>query len=109
MVKRNKNKKLIIQGRDMIEELGLEELSEEKKVEIIERMGGILHERILLRLIKELTDKEAEKVNDLLKRERVEDAYRYIERKVPNFNKIIQKEVEKFQKEMIKRVKERIA
>lgn len=109
MVKQKKNKKIIIQGRDMIEELRIENLPGQKQQKILSEMGKALYDRILLQMIKKLSNKEAEKVNDFLERGETEKAFKYIETKVLNFGAIIKKEVKTFQKEMMKAVKGKVA
>lgn len=102
-------KKLTILGRDMIEELGLEDLPEERQLKIVSEMGDALYDRILLRLVEKLNDKEAEEMNRLLKEGKEEKINEYLEKKIPNLGAIIKREVKTFQKEIIKRTKERVA
>jgi len=105
MTNPRENKKLILQGRDMVEELGLENLAKEKQGKILEELGKVLYDRMLLRLIEKLSDEEAEKVNILLNKGEIEKAYEYIERKVPNFPAILKKEIKAFQEAVIQRAK----
>ncbi|MDI6591834.1 MAG: DUF5663 domain-containing protein [Patescibacteria group bacterium] len=104
-----KEEKITIQGKDMIKELGLENLLLEGQVELIKKMSEVLYERIFLRLVNELSDEEAEEVSRYLEKKDYKKMDRYLIEKIPNFSAIWKEEIEKFQEEMIKRVKERAA
>ena len=97
------NKKI----KTIIDELGLENLSEEKKQELIMKMSEIAYKRIILRAIKNLSDEEAKELNDILKNQGEKQANDYLEEKNPDlFSTIIKEEVEKYRKEMIESVGE---
>jgi len=101
-----KDKTINIQGTDMIKDLGLEGLSDEKKEKIIERMGNLLHKRILLRFLKELSDQDAKRVNELIRQNKLQMAYSYIEDKNLNFYKIVEEEVRNFKNELVQRLED---
>lgn len=98
-----------IQFKDIIKELGLENLTVEKQTELIDRMSETVYKRILLRLVDRLTDEEAKEINHLLDKEDFEKADEYIRDKAPDFVEILKQEVEKFQEQMIEPLKEKSA
>ena len=97
------NKKI----KTIIDELGLEKLSEEKKQELIMKMAEIAYKRVILRAIKNLSDEEAKELNDILKNQGEKQANDYLEEKNPDlFSVIVKEEVEKYRKEMIEAAEE---
>lgn len=101
-----KDKTINIQGTDIIEDLGLEGFSDEKKEKIIEKIGDVLHKRILLRFLKELSDQDAKKINELIKQNKLQLAYSCVEEKNPNFYKIVEEEIRDFKNELVQRLED---
>ena len=99
-----KDKTTNIQGTDMIEDLGLEGLPDEKKEKIIERMGDLLHKRILLRFLEKLNNQDAKRVNELIRQNKLQMAYSCIEEKNLDFHKIVEEEIRNFKKEIVQRL-----
>jgi hypothetical protein len=91
---------------NLIKELGLKQLSEKEQKELLEKMGKVVYERILIKVIKKLTDEEASKLTELLKEKKIEEFGKYLDEKVPNSASIMKEEVEKYRKEIIEAIKE---
>lgn len=51
---------------DLIKELGLEDLSQEKKDELILRIGELIQQNIVLRVLDELSEKDKEEFDKVL-------------------------------------------
>lgn len=101
-------KKQTIQLKDIIKELGLENLSIEKQAELIDRMSKLIYQRILLQAINKFSEEEAAELNQLLGKENYEKVDEYIRDKCPEFVSILKEELKNFEEEMIKKVKERV-
>lgn len=104
----DETKQQTIQFRDIIKELGLEGLPIEKQAELIERMSKLIYKRILLRIVDRLSENETEELNVLLDKENYEKADEYIRDRAPDFVSLFKEEVEKFQSEMMGKIKERL-
>lgn len=94
---------ITIQGKDIIEKLGLEKMSSEQQAGLIEEISEVAYDSVLLRIAEKLTDKEAEELNDLLKegdRERIE---KFVKDKIPDVSLIFKEEIDKFTQRMIKK------
>lgn len=86
--------------------MGLEQLPEEEQKELLEKMGKVVFERILIKVIKKLTDEQASHLTKLLKEKKMEEFGKYLDEKVPDSASIMKEEVEKYRKEMIETVEE---
>lgn len=92
------NKNLL--EKNIISELGLDDLSEEKKTGLINKISELVEKRITLRLMREIGK---EKVNDFSKLEKQDDdaKMKFLQDNVPNLESVIQEEVVKVKKEII--------
>lgn len=99
MVKKEKNK-IIIEGKDLISELGLEGLSPKKQAELIDRMSDIVFKRVLLRVTERLSEGDVGVMNKFLSKKNYKKAEEIIRDKVPEFFSILKEEIEKFGKEI---------
>jgi hypothetical protein len=94
-------KKQLIE-KDLITELGLGDLSDEKKMELVIKWGNIVQKDIMMRVLAELPEGDKEELDKLLigKGENFEEIYQFLEKKLPNLDEIAKEEIEKFRKEM---------
>ena len=104
---KNTENKITIQGKDLIEKLGLENLPLESQEKIIKEMSDVVYDRALLRVVEKLSEQEAEEINEYLGNKEYEKADKYIADKVPDFAVILKEEIRKFGEEMIRKVKEK--
>jgi hypothetical protein len=96
--------KIILKGKeiDFVKELGISHLSPEKQLEIIKKMADILDKRIVLRIMDELSEDEVMEINATLISDGREEAFKIIDDKVSDFDKIVYEEISKFKEEMLK-------
>ncbi len=89
--------------KDLITELGLGDLADEKKIELIIKWGNIVQKDIMMRVLTELSESDKDELDKLLvgKGENFEEIYQFLEKKLPNLDEIVKEEIEKFRKEMI--------
>ncbi len=91
--------------KNIIVELGLQELSDERKIELLSKMSDLIQKRVLLKVIQSLSVADKEEFNRLLGKENDQETYRFLIAKVPNIEEITEEEVGKFKEEIIEHVK----
>ena len=101
------NQKITIQGKDLIKELGLENLSVDEQEKLVSDMSEVVYKRVLLRVVEKLSDEEATELNNLFEKGNMEKIDQYLRDRVPDFASILRKEIEKYQEEMIKNIGEK--
>lgn len=91
---------------DLIEELGLENLSQEQQENILSDMGEIIQQRVMLRIIEELGDGNKDEFVKLLeeKKDRPEEIEGFIRAKIPEADDIMMEEIGAYKKEIIELV-----
>ena len=98
-------KTVTIKCRDMIEALGLGNLSTEEKDKLISDMSDVATGKIILRVIGRLSEEDANALNQYVEKGSMEAIDKLLNEKVPDFAEIVQEEINKLQEEMLKKVK----
>ena len=91
--------------KNIIVELGLQELPEDRKLHLLSRMSDLIQKRVLLQVIKSLAVQDKEQFDKLLGAGNEQEIYRFLIAKVPNIEEITDEEVIKFKEEVIEYVK----
>jgi hypothetical protein len=91
--------------KNIIIELGLQDLAEDRKIDLLSKMSDLIQKRVLLRAIKSLSVAEKEEFDKLLGKDNAQDVYRFLISKVPNIDEITDEEVIAFKEEVVERVK----
>lgn len=91
--------------KNILVELGLQEMPEDRKLDLLSRMSDLIQKRVLLRVIKSLSVQEKEEFDKLLGKGNEQEIYRYLIAKVTNIEQITDEEVIKFKEEVIEQVK----
>ena len=82
---------------DIREILGINALPEEKQNEMMEKMGGLVYQEIMLRALDQLTEEEKDEFEKLITENNDPEAmFSYREKKVPDIENIAHEEAEKF-------------
>ena len=92
-----------ILNKDLVKELGLESLPEEKQLEILEKIGSIIFQSVLLRVLDLLDDDQKDELEKLFK-EKADDpnaVLKFMEDNVPDIDGIVKEEVTKFKTETL--------
>jgi diaminopimelate decarboxylase len=89
--------------KNIIKELGLENLPEERQMKIILGMGRIIQQNVILRVLDELKEEDKDEFDKFLaqKGDDQEAIFNFLQSKIPNLDSIINEEIEKFKKEGI--------
>ncbi len=87
---------------NLISQLGLDDLPQEKKIELMMKWGDIVQKDIIMRVLKELPENNKVELDRLLaaKGENFKEIYKFLEGKMPNLDDIVKEEIEKFREEI---------
>ncbi len=79
---------------DIVKEWGLGSLPYEKQLEMVERIGKIIYQALLVRSLDILSEKEQEEFDELLDQDSTtpDDVLGFLQKKIPNFEKIVLEE-----------------
>ena len=79
---------------DIIKEWGLQSLPEDKQLDMVERIGKIIYQALLVRSLDILSEKEQEDFDVLLDKDATtpDDVLGFLQKKIPNFEKIVLEE-----------------
>ena len=88
--------------QDLITELGLGDLPELMKIDLVMKWGNLVQKDIIMRVLRELPESGKEELDGLLvqKGEDFEAVYAFLETKLPNLDEIAKEEIERFRLEM---------
>lgn len=84
----------------LIQKLKLENLSNGEKLEIIDKAADVVLDKVLLRIMNELTDEEAKEMNELFESGEEEKIAQVLYKKFPNINDIFDEEIEKTKEDL---------
>ncbi|MFH1610405.1 MAG: DUF5663 domain-containing protein [Patescibacteria group bacterium] len=92
------NKQVLQQN--IIDELNLQALDDEKKMALIETMSDVVQKRLTLRLIEEMKDEHKDEFEKILDNgpEKVSE---FLQKVFPNFLEMIQEEIVKLKEDLI--------
>ncbi|TSC53114.1 MAG: Uncharacterized protein LiPW39_437 [Parcubacteria group bacterium LiPW_39] len=90
--------------KNLITELGLEDLPEGKKEELILKIGALIQQNILLRILSELGEKDKDEFDKVLAEENNEKTLAFLQSKISNFDELVKEEIAKFKEEAMKRM-----
>lgn len=88
---------------DIVAEWGLSKLSDELQLEMVERIGRIIYQALLVKSLDVLTEKEQEEFDKLLDIDTTtpDDVLAFLQKKIPNFEKIVLEERNKLKNELL--------
>lgn len=88
---------------NIIEELGLESLPEERKIAIVQMMTDLVQKRVMLRIMEILSEAEKDEFEKLLKEkgEGAPEAAEFLKEKIPNLDEIVKEEIIKVKEEAL--------
>jgi len=96
-----RKEKIIIQCKDLIEELSLEYLSLKEQEKLMIEIIEIVYSRILGRVLERLTEEDAMKLSQLIKEERIAEINNLLSDRVFDFDKILRRELLDFEQEIV--------
>lgn len=92
--------------KNIMEELGFENLPEDKKEEISLRVSKIIYQNIMIRVVETLSEEQRDEFNKLLDEdikegEESDKILEFLRSKIENFDDIVAEEVVRFKKESV--------
>ena len=90
-------------SKDIIKEWGLESLSSEKQAEMVERIGRLVYQAILVRSLDILSEKEQTEFDLLLDEDTTtpQDVMAFLHGKIPTFEMLLGEEREKLKIDLL--------
>ncbi len=83
--------------KNIIEALELESLPPEEMVEILQRIGALIYQNVLMRAMENMKDKDQDEFEKILDdNAEPTEIFSFLKNKVPDFEKMIDEEAEKF-------------
>jgi hypothetical protein len=84
------------------DEFGLSTLPPEKQEELLARIGGIIYQAVLMRVLSQMTEIEQDEFDSLLEKgAEPDEIFSFLKEKVPSVETIIKEESDAFKKETI--------
>jgi len=85
-------------NKNLIKELGLENLPPEQQEEISMETGRVIYQNIVIRVLETLNEEDSEEFEKFLdeKSDNQDEIYEFLKSKIPNLEEIINEEVAKF-------------
>ena len=89
-------------NQNIIEILGIDKLPVEQQKEAMERLGGIVYQEVMLRVLDLMTDEDKDAFEKLMEENPdPEVMFTYLASKVPNIDTMIVEEAESLKKEAV--------
>jgi len=88
---------------DLFKSLNTEALSAEERASLLESVGEVVNKRIIIRLMRELSDEQKDRLDLVLAEHPKEDFAlgRFLKSEMPDFQQIINEETAVYKKELI--------
>ena len=86
-------------NENIIALLGLEALTNEEKIQMLDKMSLLVQKRVLLRIMDLLQDEDADVMATL--ENNPQEMMAFVAEKVPNFTEIVEEEIMKLKAEML--------
>jgi pheromone shutdown protein TraB len=93
-------------SKDIIKEWGLGTLPNDKQLEMVERIGRIIYQAVLVRSLDILSEKDQNEFDDLLDQDTTtpDDVLAFLQRKIPTFEQIMLEERRNIREDLMAQV-----
>lgn len=93
-------------SKDIIKEWGLGALPQDKQLEMVERIGRIIYQAVLVRTLDILSEKDQNEFDDLLDQDTTtpDDVLAFLQKKIPTFNQIMLEERKNIREDLMAQV-----
>ncbi len=90
-------------SKDIIAEWGLTELPQEEQIDMVDRIGRLIYQALLVRSLDILSEVEQEEFDHLLDEDATtpEEVVLFLERKIPTFKMLLKEEVNKLKVDIL--------
>ena len=89
--------------KEVIEEWGLQSLSEDKQADIVERIGRMIYQAVLVRSLDILSEKEQAELDLIMDKDQTtpENVLAFLKSKIPTFDTILAEEKQKIKDDVL--------
>lgn len=96
---------------DLFEELGMARLAPERRIEFLEAFGGVIQQKLTIRLMKELSEEQKERFDRLLDthKDDGEALNGFLQKELPRFGDLVKEEVAGYKQELVERMRASVA
>ncbi len=93
-------------SKDIIKEWGLGSLSPEKQMEMVERIGRIIYQAVLVRTLDILSEKDQDEFDALLDQDTTtpDEVLAFLQKKIPTFEQIMLEERKSIKEDLLVQV-----
>lgn len=93
-------------SKDIIKEWGLATLSPEKQLEMVERIGRIIYQAVLVRTLDILSEKDQDEFDALLDKDATtpDEVLAFLQKKIPTFDQIMLEERKSIKEDLLVQV-----
>ncbi len=86
-------------------------LSREQRVEFLEAFGGVIQQRLTIRLINELSDEQKERFDRLLDthKDDAEALNNFLQKELPHYSDVVKEEIADYKQELMERLQASVA
>jgi hypothetical protein len=95
-------KEIINKCENIMEKMGLSALDDKRKQEIMDKMVGLVCDRIILKLMGRISDVEVDEANEIMTSEDEDRQLEFLRIKMPDFNEILDEEINAVKAEILK-------
>ncbi|MHB1316932.1 MAG: hypothetical protein ACYCZW_03735 [Minisyncoccota bacterium] len=90
-------------SKDIVSEWGLGELPQEEQIDMVDRLGRLIYQAVLVRSLDILSEVEQEEFDLLLDEDTTtpEEVILFLERKIPTFKILLKDEVDKLKMDIL--------
>lgn len=88
--------------RDLLKELGIDQLPEERQEEVLTAMTEVLLKRLTLKVLEKLTEAQRQEFETLCAAQDQEKITKFFSDNVPNYEQLIQDEIAAFKEDIKK-------
>lgn len=87
---------------DLFVELGMERLSPEERISFLESFGGVIEQRTILRLVRELNEEQKNVLNEFLSKSDDSAALdAFLKTQAPDLGRLVSEETANYKKELL--------
>lgn len=89
--------------RNLITELGIDKLPADRQAKLLLKVGDVLYQAVISRVIEELSEEDREAFDRLLdeKKDDEEAVFNFLQSKLPNLDEIVNEEIAAFKKDSL--------
>lgn len=93
-------------SKEIIKEWGLESLPQEKQLEMVERIGRIIYQAVLVRTLDILSEKDQDEFDALLDQDTTtpDEVLAFLQKKIPTFEQIMLEERKSIKEDLLVQV-----